>query len=150
MRIYIVRFEGSVSAAKTLIEIMNSANTLLRVTGLMIGQQGSEVSDQVVAEMRRLTATGTGTAATPAKTDQGDPAASFTAEVDSTVEPTAASEDPVWEDTFNLLAGVSKSWSYLDAKKVRPGTGNGMGLKLDLAPAAAVTIRAALEVVEEG
>ncbi|MCI0443035.1 hypothetical protein L0152_07440 [bacterium] len=150
MRIYTIYCEASVSAAKTLIEVMNSANSLLAILGLGVTEEASETADQVAVELRRISATGTGTAATAVKADAGDPAAGFTAKINDTVEPTAVAEDPVWAEGFDIRAGAGKEWDLINAPKVRPGTGNGIGLKLDLAPAAATTIRAWMRVAELG
>lgn len=150
MRVYTVYMEASVSAAKTLIEVMNSANSVLKVMAVGVTNEGSEVSDEVSVELKRVSASGTGTAATAVKADAGDPAFSGACEVNSTAEPTYVAEDPMWAEGFNLLAGATHAWSIYEAPTIRAGTGNGVGLKLDTAPVGATTIRAYMRILEIG
>ncbi len=150
MRIYTIYMEASVSAAKTLIEILNTAAVMTVVLGVGVTQDGSETSDQVTVELKRITATGTGTATTPVKRSPGDPAATFTAKTNDSAEPTYEGTDPVWSEGFNMLSGVSRDWSFMEAPESTPGTAKGWGLKLDTAPAGATTIRAWMRVAELG
>jgi hypothetical protein len=150
MRIYTVYMEASVTAAKTLIEVMNSGNSVLKVMAVGVTNDGSETSDEVSVELKRVTGTGTGTAATAVKADAGEAAFGGANKVNLTVEPTYASEDPFWAEGFNLLAGATHAWSIYEAPTIRAGTGNGVGLKLDTAPAGATTIRAWIRICEIG
>jgi hypothetical protein len=150
MRFYTVYSETAETAAVTLIEIMNSANSVIKVMAVGVTQEGSETSDEIAVELKRLSAGGTATTITAVKEDAGDSAFGGVCKNNHTVEPTYVSEDPVWAEGFNALAGATHAWSLFEAPTIRAGTGNGIGLKLDLAPAASMTIRAWLRICEIG
>ncbi len=77
------------SAAKTILTIISTAAVRPRLIAATYSQVGAIVLDSNwQVQGKRFTAAGTSTAVTPASTDSADPAATFTAGSNATVEPT--------------------------------------------------------------
>lgn len=110
-RKYVVGFEQvSCAAAQDVFLIKAPSSKVLKILAVRLGQSSSTTSTQQRVRFSRLPATvsdGTGgTAATPRKTEQGDPAAAFTARVnDTTQATTSGSKSTLFEDVFNILSG---------------------------------------------
>jgi hypothetical protein len=77
------------AAAKTILTIVSGATVRPRLLAAVYSQVGAIVLDSNwQVQGKRFTAAGTTTPVTPASTDSGDPAATFTAGSNASVEPT--------------------------------------------------------------
>lgn len=77
------------AAAKTALGIVSTAAIRPRLIGFTYSQIGTVTVDaDFEMHLKRFTAAGTSTAETPAATDSGDPAATFTAGSNHSAEPT--------------------------------------------------------------
>lgn len=117
-RIYTVSFEAvAVTAAQDLWELNAPAGKACRLRSVFVGQSSDagDAEDEMLRIRINRGSSGTtsgsgGTAPTPAKTDSGDAAASFTAEVNNTTAMVAGGGTItlLHPDTFNVRAG----WVY--------------------------------------
>jgi hypothetical protein len=77
------------AAAKTALTIVSTAAIRPRLMAFNLSQVGTVSTDaNFEVHLKRFTAAGTTTAVTPAAVDSGDPASTFTAGSNATVEPT--------------------------------------------------------------
>jgi hypothetical protein len=148
MRVYTTTMNAvSVSTGKTLIRITTPATMVACLLRAWISQNASATSQQARATIHRVTTDGTGTTDTPEKSMPGDPAATVTAAVDFTAEPTT-SGDPVIDEGFNVLNG----WLWVPAPEDRlwvPPSAR-IALRLPNSPSPAITISAGLVFGEVG
>lgn len=147
MRVYSVQLNAvSVSAAITLIRVTAPATMVLVLLRAWVSQSSSTTSQQIRAAIQRATTDGTLTPETPEKLSPGDPAATFTAGVNATAEPTL-SGDPIIDEGFNVLNGLL--WVPAPEERIWiPPSGRAV-LRLPAAPTA-ITISAGLIVGEVG
>lgn len=127
-RVYIaVTPETDPTAAKTFLEIMAAAEKPFRVLGWFL-TAATTTSAVIEVHLLRITASGTGTALTPAQTLQGDPAFSGTAEYNHSVEPTAGT---IFDRRHvNLLAGVDIIYPENEQLWVPGATNEGAAIEL--------------------
>lgn len=126
-RVYKVTFENvTVSAAQDLIEINGAAGMILKVRRVWAEcYTASPTSQMIGVRCRYLPATVTsgsgGSAATPQKTEAGDAAATFTAEVNNTSKATTSGTASIFEEgAFHVLAGYDVSFET--PRVVNPST----------------------------
>ena len=90
---------------KTILAIFASGTTRRgRLVELIVGTDGSAANNALVVDVSRMTADGTGTAATPVAHDPADPAAINSAKVNYTVEPTVTAASSLLNIAQNQLA----------------------------------------------
>lgn len=157
-RFYSVNFSAvSVAAAQDLFELVAPSNAGARVRLHAVSL--IQTSDVVAADSEVLrvsvlryssgsTSGSGGSAPTPTPLESGDPAATFTAEVNNTTVATGGTSATICEDGFNVLAGWQ--WSLPIPPDRRPAAVNGERMVVRLsAPADALTL-SGTAVVEEG
>lgn len=132
---------ASVSAIKTLVQIKAGSSRPLEIVRAWVNQYSTTASAQHRVQLVRKTATATVTSFTPLKLDADAPAAdavggTSATGVDASAEGTDG--DVLYEDAFNQLSG----WLYLPVpeERIRVSVGGFLGLKLPVAPAAAISI----------
>lgn len=142
--IYAVRFAPTaLTVAKTLIQIKAGAAPI-DILEARVYQITKTSSELLALQWLRKSAGATVTSATPLKMNPGDPAAlavggTTATGVNATAEGTDG--DIPFEDIWNVLNG---SWLYLPTPedRIRIPQGGFLGLKLNTAPAASMTIGA--------
>ena len=92
----------SQSGVKTLIELGTTANIITFIERITLGQSSIDVSEQLSCKVQHATASGTGTATTPHKSE-ATPSAVGTCETNSSVEPTYAAGKVWLNEPFNIL-----------------------------------------------
>lgn len=112
-RMYTVQFSGvTVSVAQDFFEIAPATNRPIAIWGLHLAQY-SDVGDAAeeilrYQVIRGFTTSGSGgTAPTPTPTDEFDPAAGFTAEVNNTTVATTGTTVTLHSGSFNVRVGES-------------------------------------------
>lgn len=90
---------------RSLIRLSAPADAIVELLRAEIFNGDVENANQVSAILQRASTDGTGTAATPAPLEAGDPAFGGTAVVNCTVEPTL-SGDPLYQTGFDLRNGM--------------------------------------------
>lgn len=119
-------------AARTMLTIISAATIRPRLIAAVYSQIGAVVLDsnwEVTG--RRFTAAGTTTAITPASTDSADPAATFTAGSNATVEPTYTANSTFTD--FGINPRSTYRWVAYDPRDeiILPATAaNGIGFVL--------------------
>lgn len=157
-RYYSVSFSAvAVSAAQDLFELNAPANAGARIRlhdVRLVQTSDVATSDSEVLRVSVLryssgsTSGSGGSAPTPAPLESGDPAATFTAEVNNTTTTTGGSSVTLVEDGFNVLGGGAFALSIPPDR--RPSAVNGERLVIRLtAPADALTM-SGTAIVEEG
>ena len=157
-RFYAVSFSAvAVSVAQDLFELVAPANAgaRIRLHSVSVVQTSdvaaadSEVLRVSVLRYSSASTSGSGgSAPTPTPLENGDPAATFTAEVNNTTTATGGSSVTLYETGFNVLAGME--WALPIAPDRRPSAVNGERLIVRLtAPADALTM-SGTAIVEEG
>lgn len=157
-RYYSISFSAvAVSAAQDLFELTAPANAAARVRLHSVSLvQTSDVaaadSEVLRVSLLRYSSASTsgsgGSAPTPAPLESGDPAATFTAEVNNTTTATGGTSVTLAETGFNVLAGLE--WTLPIPPDRKPSAVNGERLVLRLtAPADALTM-SGTAIVEEG
>lgn len=157
-RFYAVNFSAvAVSAAQDLFELNAPANAAARIRLHSLSLiQTSDVaaadSEVLRVSVKRSSSASTsgsgGSAPTPTPLESGDPAATFTAEVNNTTQVTGGTTVVLCEDGFNVLSGWQ--WSLPIPPDRRPSAINGERLVVSLtAPADALTM-SGTAIVEEG
>ena len=157
-RFYSVSFSAvAVSAAQDLFELVAPANAAARIRLHSLSLiQTSDVaaadSEVLRVSVKRSSSASTsgsgGSAPTPTPLESGDPAATFTAEVNNTTQVTGGTTVVLAETGFNVLAGME--WSLPIPPDRRPAAINGERLVVSLtAPADALTM-SGTAIVEEG
>jgi hypothetical protein len=112
MRTYTVVFSAvNVTASQDLFEITNSATEVLALYSAMVGQTsdtGESQSEILRCQIVRIggAAGSGGSAATPRKHEDGDPAANFTAVTNNTT--LAQTPTVLWDEPWNVQSG----WPY--------------------------------------
>jgi len=117
-RQYKVTFEGvAVSAAQDLVQINGAAGKMVRIIRAWVGATDTSLptAQMLQTRCRYLPATVTngsgGTSPTPAKTDPGDAAASFTALANNTTKATTNGTAVVWDERGDhIYSGVESSF----------------------------------------
>lgn len=90
------------TAAQTILTIVSTATVRPRLLAVVYSNVGLVSSDSNwQAQCKRFTAAGTTTAVTPASTDSADPASTFTAGSNATVEPTYTANTTVSDEGIN-------------------------------------------------
>lgn len=142
-RLYTVQFTNvAITAAQDLINITATANMALAVHSIELGQKTLTAWEAKEVTFKRFPATVTagsgGTAPTPQKINNGDPAATFTARVNDTTNMTTnATAVTIWARTWEFLNG----FFWMPAPEERPilAPSQGMALALGTAPSASMT-----------
>ncbi len=150
MRSYIASVDiGALAAAKTLILLELPATCAIRIDSVLIGNADNDANEQLKASLARVTDKGApvGTAITPAKKDEGDPASVVTVLGNLTVEPNTYGE-VLNVQGFSNLAGYIFEPVLGAPAHVRPLAL--LGLRLLNAPAAGTNITASIEYTEIG
>jgi hypothetical protein len=152
-RLYRVLFEDiSVSAVQDFFEITGATGKMLLIRRIALGcTEQSPTNQQLKLRSRFMPATVTsgsgGAAATPAKTDPGDAAASFTAEVNNTTKATTnGTAITTGEWGVNIYAGLDEEL----ARPVPIGPSEAWVFELIGAPTAAQKFSGFVEVEEIG
>lgn len=121
------------AASKTALTIISTAAIRPRICEFTLSNGGLVSTDQSYqVQLKRFTAAGTTTAVTPASTDSGDPAATFTAGSNATVEPTYTSNTTL-RDLFVNPRSTFR-WVAYDQRSelIMPATAaNGIGFFLN-------------------
>ena len=89
---------------KTAVELVTTTAIRPKIYEIMVGCAAAPASQAAAWNFQRHTASGTGTAQTPAKVDPADPAAVMLAEVNHSVEPTYTAGEVMWELGLNQQA----------------------------------------------
>ena len=157
-RFYSVNFSAvTASAAQDLFELVAPSNAAARIRLHAVSL--IQTSDVAAADSEALrvsvlryssgsTSGSGGSAPTPSPLESGDPAATFTAEVNNTTTATGGTSVTLCEDGFNVLAGWQ--WSLPIPPDRRPSAVNGERLIVRMtAPADALTL-SGTAIVEEG
>jgi hypothetical protein len=93
-----------------------------------VGSSATPADNAILWYIQRTTAAGTSTSVTPTATDPGDPAASSTAGINHTVEPTYTAGAILWHLALNQRATQRFQFDP-DAPLIVPATANnGLGL----------------------
>ncbi len=114
--IYSVRFSGTITTAKTLIQI--KAASALEILRMSITQTSTETSDTAEAQILRKTVAATVTSFTPllwATNDQAAKAVGGTAATGHTASAEGTDGDILVAEGFNVLAG----WTWLPTPEER-------------------------------
>ena len=110
---------------KTALELVGATTTRARVYDITVGNSGAPADNAGVFQVRRHTATGTGTAITAVAIDPGDPAAIITCKEDDSVEPTIGAAEPLLDIPLNMRA--TYRWvAAPDGELVMPASTNGL------------------------
>jgi hypothetical protein len=154
-RTYRVTFEAvSIVLAQDLLQIKGAAGKMLKILSLWLGADDTSLPTAQMMKIRgrflpSAVVDGTGgSAATIARTDRGDAAASFTALANNTAKATTnGTADIVEEMGFHIYQGYDKAFpkglSFV-------GPSESFVFELLGAPAAAVTMSGGAEVEESG
>lgn len=122
------------AAAKTILTIISAATIRPRLIAAVYSQVGNVVLDSNwQVQGKRFTAAGTTTAVTPASTDSADPAATFTAGSNATVEPTYTANSTFTD--FGINPRSTYRWVAYDPRDeiILPATAaNGIGFFLNV------------------
>jgi hypothetical protein len=129
------------AGSKTALTIISTAAVRPRICEFTLSNLGTVATDSSYEiQLKRFTAAGTTTAVTPASTDSGDPAATFTAGSNATVEPTYTSNTTLRDLAVNPRSTFR--WVAYDQRSelIMPATAaNGIGFFLN-ALGGAVTV----------
>jgi len=121
------------AAAKTLLTLISTATIRPRLLAAVYSQVGAIVLDSNwQVQGKRFTAAGTTTAVTPTSTDSGDPASTFTAGANATVEPTYTANTTFTDMGINPRN--TYRWVAYDPRDeiIKPSTAaNGLGFLLN-------------------
>lgn len=121
------------AGAKTILTVVSAATIRPRIVEYKSSTTGGPTSDaSYEVQLKRFTAAGTTTALTPASTDSGDPAATFTAGSNATVEPTYTANTLI--DDYGANPRATFRWVAYDqrAEIILPATAaNGVGWLLN-------------------
>ena len=121
------------AASKTALTLISTAAVRPRICEFTLSNLGLVSTDQSYEiQLKRFTAAGTTTAVTPASTDSGDPAATFTAGSNATVEPTYTSNTTLRDLAVNPRSTFR--WVAYDQRSelIMPATAaNGIGFFLN-------------------
>jgi hypothetical protein len=121
------------AAAKSLLTIISTATIRPRLLAAVYSQVGAVVLDSNwQVQGKRFTVAGTTTALTPASTDSGDPAATFTAGSNASVEPTYTASTTFTDMGINPRS--TYRWVAYDQRDeiIMPATAaNGLGFLLN-------------------
>lgn len=151
--IYTVRLAPtSISAAKTLIQI-KPVNAVCRIVDARVYQTSKTSTEFLALQLIQYTGSptaGTVTSATPIPANANHPAAlaiggTSATGVNATVEPSGGTANIIFEDVWNVVNG---SYPFIDLPEARIEGSVLLGLKLNTAPAAAMTIGAVLRFEE--
>lgn len=136
----------AVSTLRTLIEATVASTKVCELVAAWVSQVNSEVSTQEEVEIRRKTAAGTGTSATPAPMDASDTAFGGSARVNCTAEGTLGTT--LHREGFNILSG----WFYepVPERRIIVAGGGIIAIRFAQAPEAAIDINAGLVLREIG
>lgn len=141
-RRYITPLNGvAVSAVADLLYIKPPAGAAVKILEIAITQDDSETSEQLALQIHRTSTDNSaqGTGMTPAPLDERDAAAEATVRSNITGGSLSAETTLLWRSGQNILSG----WHWLPTPEAQivlgPG-GNGLAVKLDAAPAAAIDI----------
>lgn len=137
MRVYTIDYFSDTLAAaqstKTLIQLIAPSTMMLVLLSLEIGQEASEISEELECEIRRCSAAGDGTATTitasnVARAEVGDPDPAGTYKIDFTAEPTTYGSRPLHPFTFNTLQGYT--WPPVPEERIWIPPSGRLGLRL--------------------
>jgi len=103
-RAYYVNGFCTAGTNKTAVELVTATTVRVKIYEIMIGCSAAPASQAAAWHLQRHTATGTGTAATPALTDAGDPVSLITAKVNMSAEGTYTAGTVMWELSLNQQA----------------------------------------------
>lgn len=135
--------EFAPGGAKTLLEIVAGALRGFRLEEILISSIDTAGATVVEIQIKRITASGTGTSITPNPLRDGDVAFSGTAEFNHTVEPTK--DEILWREHVNILPGVSMPLAPGRAFECLATTANGLCIEAIDAPGTTVAIDAIID-----
>lgn len=123
---------AAVTTAKTLLYVTAPADAVLEILSARITAQDEDTSEQIMAELNRISSLGTPTATsiTPKPTEEGSAAFGGTAKSNVTAS------EPTYDDESNAIAsgGANKlaGWEYVPLPEERPiiAPGDSVGLRL--------------------
>jgi hypothetical protein len=134
---------GDVTGAstKTLLAVLATATRRPKILQITIGCSGAPADATAIFGLRRITADGTGTAATPQQVDSADGAPTITAKSNYTVEPTYATGD-LYDIPLNqrVTAIWNPPFGPPPASNLSGGTVVGLGVQMISGPALAYRV----------
>jgi hypothetical protein len=143
--IYSATFTGiAVTAAQDFFEILVPSDAVARILELNLTQSTDAAdaqSEQLSVSVMRYTGAPTsgsgGSTITPVARESGQPASGATVERNNTTTMTGGTAATLHSESFNVMAGLSKTWTPETAPCVSPG--NYLVVRLNGAPADSVT-----------
>jgi hypothetical protein len=137
------------AAAKTALGITSTAAIRPRIVGFTLSNIGTvSVDSAMQIQAKRFTAAGTSTAVTPAASDSGDPAATFVAGSNHTVEPTYTASTTLKDLAVNPRSTFRWVAYEQRAELLMPATAaNGIGFLVN-AIGGALTVNVDCEVLQ--
>lgn len=134
---------GDVTGAstKTLLSVLSTTTRRPKILQVTIGCSGSPADATAIFSLRRITADGTGTAATPQQVDSADGAPVVTAKSNYTIEPTYATGS-LYDIPLNQRVTViwNPPFGPPPAPEVSGGTVKGLGVQMVSGPALAYRV----------
>lgn len=125
------------SAARTLMEIVAAADSVVTIERVYIKQTSFDTSENLGSTFQRITTTGTGTGTTPIPFQVGDAAYGATPETNCSIEPTYTASTNIIEEAFNVLSGLL--WTPANDDEVIVLSPAALfGINLDVAPSASM------------
>lgn len=150
-RIYTVSFASvAVTAVQDLISVQSTSGMAIEIHEIVLGQVTATSIEALAISLKRFSGAYTigsgGSAATPAKHNFGDSAATATGRVNDTTKTTGGTSTTIRAEVFNEVNG----FQYLPAPDDRPviAPSQAFVLSLDGAPAASRTVSGALTFAE--
>lgn len=154
-RVYKINASGSETAAGDFLEILvpsDAAMSLHQVTVTQSTEAGDTESEQVTVAITRVTGAPTsgsgGSAVTPTPASSGDAAAGITVEAFNTTDLSGGTEVTLWEESFNVMAGMNYLPIPSDQPEFAPSTR--CMVKLTSTPADSITFNVSAVVEEIG
>ena len=148
--IYTVTMDAiAVTAAKDLMRIKvptDAVGIIHRVKVSQSTEEGDAESEMLPIQLQTSSTDGTGTAATPKKTQGGFPAAGSTAVVDLSADTTLT--DILYRESENVMQGWLWEWIPEDMPVISPG--GRFVVRLDAAPTDSITFSVVVTIEELG
>lgn len=143
--IYSATFTGiAVTAAQDFFELLVPSDAVARILEVTLSQStdaGDAQSEQLSVSVMRYTGSPTsgsgGSTITPVARESGQPASGATVERNNTTIMSGGTAATLHSESFNVMAGLCKTWTPETAPCVSPG--NYLVVRLNGAPADSVT-----------
>ena len=129
---------ATVGTDKTALELVTTAAIRAKIYKIIVGSAASPASQAALWQVKRHTATGTGTALTAVKVDPADPVALVTCKTNNSAEPTYTAADIPWELPLNQQASWEENLSPGKEIVLAASATAGAGLKSSTATGTAV------------